>query len=117
MNINGLHNTNMMQHSISIQRDENTSEDFQSVLQGAIENGTSDEVRAAAVEIEGFFLNMMLQEMRKTVPEAQGVFKRSSAEVMMQEMLDQKVAMDIAEAGGIGLANMLYKQLSREAEG
>lgn len=115
ISINGLHNTNMIKHTLSAQIDENNSEDFQSILESAIESGTSEEIRKAAVEMEGFFIGAMMKEMRKTVPEPQGIFKRSSAEIMMTEMLDQQMAMDIAESGGIGLSDMLYEQLSKEA--
>lgn len=112
--INGLHNTNMIKHFVNTQRDENISENFQSIFESAIENGSVEETRKAAVEIEGFLINTMIKEMRKTVPEPQGIFKRSSAETMMTEMLDQQVAIGIAESGGIGFSDMLYKQLSNE---
>lgn len=112
--INGMNNLNIMQQSVNIKKEANNLEDFQSVLENAVESGSRDEVRQAAIEMEGFFINMMLNEMRKTVPEPQGLFKRSQAEVMMREKLDQQISMDIAKSGGIGLADKIYNQLLKK---
>ena len=40
--------------------------------------------------------------------------KKSNAEKLFQEMLDQEVSKTAANQGGIGLADMMYKQLERQ---
>ena len=68
-------------------------------------------LREACREMESVFLNIMLGKMRDTVPE-RTLFKKSSGEKMMQSMLDIELTRQMAQGGGIGLGELLYKQLS-----
>lgn len=63
-------------------------------------------------EFESIFLNMMLQQMRKTVPDG-GLVEKSYARDLYESLQDEEVAKEMAKGGGIGLAQELYKQLSR----
>lgn len=62
-------------------------------------------------EMESVFLNLMLGKMRDTIPE-RALFTKSSGEKMMQSMLDVELTRTMAQAGGIGLGELLYKQLT-----
>ncbi len=68
-------------------------------------------LREACQELESVFLNMMLGKMRDTIPE-RTLFPKSSGEKMMQSMLDVELTRVMAKGKGMGLADMLYKQLS-----
>lgn len=71
-----------------------------------------DEValRAAARDVEAYFLKEMLASMRKTVPSG-GLFEKSFAKETYEAMLDEKLAEEMAKAGGIGLGELIVKQL------
>ncbi len=90
------------------------TKDFKQALDSAIQNGEEQELKEACVEFESYFLNMMFKSMRKTVVSGGGLFEKSNAEKMFQEMLDEELTKKIANEGGIGLADMMYKQLSRQ---
>jgi flagellar protein FlgJ len=66
-------------------------------------------LKATCKDLEAVFLNLMLSNMRKTVDKAT-LFDHSQ-EDMMTSMLDSEMTKDMAKAGGIGLADMLYRQL------
>jgi Rod binding protein len=68
-------------------------------------------LKAACREMEAVFLNMLLGEMRKSVPKG-GLIDESSGEEIMRSMLDSELTKNMSQAGGIGLADMLYRQLS-----
>jgi flagellar protein FlgJ len=68
--------------------------------------------RAAAVEFEQLFVQMLLKSMREASPQADPL--ASDATRMFQGMLDQQWAKTIA-ARGIGLAPVIEKQLTRNA--
>jgi flagellar protein FlgJ len=68
-------------------------------------------LREVCQEMEAVFLNMLLGQMRDTVPE-RTLFPMSSGEKMMQSMLDVELTRQMAKNGGMGLGEMLYKQLS-----
>jgi len=64
-------------------------------------------------EFEAVFLNMMLQEMRKTVPES-NLTEKSYARQLYESMQDEEIAKEMAKGQGIGLAQQIYRQLSRK---
>jgi murein DD-endopeptidase MepM/ murein hydrolase activator NlpD len=66
----------------------------------------------ASEEFEAYLIEMMLKEMRKTVPK--GMFSSSTMD-LFTEMMDKAVARDIAESGGLGLADNLLGEFE-EAE-
>lgn len=68
-------------------------------------------LREACKGMEAVFLNMMLSEMRKTVPKTGLLGDQSNADEIMKSMLDSEMTKNIAQAGGIGLGDMLYRQL------
>ena len=58
------------------------------------------------------FLNMLLTTMRASVPKTGLTGEDSQGEEIMQSMLDQELSKNMSQAGGIGLADMMYRQLS-----
>ncbi len=62
-------------------------------------------------EFESIFLYYLLKEMRNTVHRT-GLLDGGRAEEFFQEMLDEELSKNLARANGIGIAQMLYKQLS-----
>ena len=64
--------------------------------------------------MEAMFLNLMMTNMRNTVQKS-GLVDTSKEEIM-RSMLDSEMTKNMAEAGGIGIADMLYRQLSLAAQ-
>ncbi len=58
-------------------------------------------------------LKQLLTTMRKSVPK-DGLFKTGYAEEMYTSMHDEQLAKDMAHGKGIGLSDILYKQISGE---
>lgn len=68
-------------------------------------------LKAACQDMEALFLNMLLSEMRKSVPKS-GLTDGGSQEEIIRSLLDTELTKNMAHAGGTGLAEMLYRQLS-----
>ena len=66
--------------------------------------------QVALEELEHFFAFTLLKEMRKTVPDG-GLFKKSQAQEMQEEMLDDALSGAMAKAGQLGVARMVDQQL------
>lgn len=64
-------------------------------------------------EFEAIFLNMMLQQMRRTVPDS-GLTEKSYARELYESMQDEEIAKEMSKGQGVGLAQQLYRQLSRK---
>ena len=74
------------------------------------------ELKEACKGFEAMFLNMMYKEMRATVPE-NSLFGESNAQKIFRDMHDEKLMENVADGGGVGLADLLYRQLSPQVNG
>ncbi len=70
-------------------------------------------LKQATEDFEAIFLTMMFKNMRNTVPDG-GLMEKSFGRGVYEEMQDEKMAEEIAQNGGVGLAKDLYQQLSRQ---
>lgn len=73
------------------------------------------ELKEACKGFEAMFLSMMYKEMRATVPE-NTLFGKSNGEKIFEDMRDTELMKNVAEAGGVGLSDMLYRQLSPQVK-
>ena len=94
--------------------------EFEAALKkvNALDKATDENVLAADKELkkacEGFeamFLSMMYKSMRNTVPE-DSLFGQSNAMKIFEDMRDTELMREAASGGGIGLGDMLYRQLA-----
>lgn len=111
-NITGLSNPYMTGIN-SFDRNLSKSQNLQKKID---DNNVEDkELMDACKTFEGYFLQMMYKSMRNTVDTSNSFMPQSNAEKIFQDMLDEENCKKAAESGnGMGLAKMLYKQLSRE---
>ncbi|MFW5730046.1 MAG: peptidoglycan DD-metalloendopeptidase family protein [Desulfonatronovibrionaceae bacterium] len=72
------------------------------------------ELRKACEQFESVFLQKIWEQMRSTVPK-EG-YLHSKEQDMYQSMFDEELSKDMARSGGIGLAEMMYGQLSKRFE-
>jgi Rod binding domain-containing protein len=73
-------------------------------------NPEDKELKKACQDFETVFAEIMLKSMRATVPES-GLME-GKQESFYRDMLDQEYAKSIAQRGGLGIADALYKALS-----
>lgn len=71
------------------------------------------DLRKACADFEAQMTNQLLAAMRKTIP-TDGLFKKSYGEEMFQSMLDQELAVQMAQGQGTGFGEALYQQLSQQ---
>lgn len=69
----------------------------------------------AAKQFEAVFMNMLLKSMREATPQ-DGMFDSEQTN-MFTSMLDQQLSETMGGSRGIGLADMMVKQLGRHVEG
>jgi flagellar protein FlgJ len=70
-------------------------------------------IRAAAQQFESLFTNMMLKSMREAKL-GQGLGDSQESD-LYQDMYDQQLSLKMAQGKGIGLADMLVQQLTRNS--
>lgn len=96
-----------------------------SVMQGGklqpgqmgIPSGDSPQrIKEAAGQFEALLLNQMFQAMWKTVPSA-GLLSGSNEEECYREMLNEAMADSIASGQGIGIKEVIVRDMERLAKG
>ena len=75
-------------------------------------NKEDKELKEACKGFETMFLQMMYRSMRATVPENELFGKKSNAIELFEELRDNELMKKTADAGGLGLADIIYKQLA-----
>ncbi|NLJ79621.1 MAG: hypothetical protein GX335_01180 [Firmicutes bacterium] len=66
----------------------------------------------AAQQFEALFLYQLLTEMRQTIPDSDLLGNRR-AEKLFQSLLDQELAENSSKTQSVGLAKIIYEQMSR----
>ncbi len=67
-------------------------------------------IRPVARQVEGMFVQMMLKSMREALPK-DGVFSSDSTR-LYTSMYDQQIAQQMTAGKGLGLAEMMVKQMT-----
>jgi Rod binding domain-containing protein len=68
----------------------------------------------AATQLEGVFLQMVMDAMQSTVPKESIFGKESASEETWQSMLSNERAQAIAKSGTLGIAKVLEEQLKSQ---
>lgn len=68
-------------------------------------------LKAVAQQFEGIFMNMMLKSMREATPK-DGMFDSEQGNLFTQ-LFDQQLAQKLSSGKGLGVADMLVRQLTR----
>ncbi len=83
-------------------------------LKQSAKAGSPEALKGAATQFEAMFINMMMKSMRDATP--QDELTGSEQSKMFTGMLDQQMSQNMAKRG-VGLADMLIRQLSAQATG
>jgi flagellar protein FlgJ len=82
-------------------------------LKGEASQDPTQAIRKTAEQFEAHFLQQMMKSMRDTVEKSDLV--ESNNMEMYQDLMDKEVAMKMVQRGGIGVANMLEKQMLKQS--
>lgn len=110
MDISGVNN-DIYNRLTTSKQDKVTSTSFEDTLKQAEEQQDDKALREACREFEEYFVNQMFQEMRKTV-HSSGLIPKSQGEKIFEDMLYEEYSKEIAKEQGIGIAQMMFEQLS-----
>ena len=90
--------------------------DFQGLerLRNTSSVDSPETLRAVAQQFEALFMQMMLKNMRDT-SFGDGLFDNDETK-FYQEMFDKQISVSMSERQGLGIAEMIVRQLSRNGE-
>ncbi|WP_297448371.1 rod-binding protein [Ferrovum sp.] len=103
-----------MAHDLPLSVDPNARLAFDSQALGGLRlkahQDPNKSLPQVAKQFETVFMNMMMKSMRATVP--QDSLGDSQQTKMFTEMLDKQLAQNASKSHGLGLADLIVKQLS-----
>lgn len=79
------------------------------------ETKSPEKLKDSCSELESLFVYYLLKEMRNTIPKS-GLMGDKKTEEMYQSMLDLQLSKEISSKREIGIASMLYRQMSDIAD-
>ncbi len=71
------------------------------------------ELQKATEDFEAVLLNMVLKSMWKTIPKSD-LFEKSNSTQIYDGLMLSSLSEEMAKNGGMGVAKVLYQQLSKE---
>lgn len=111
MDISGINNQ-LSQFITNSTKENIKQKNFETVINEAIKEEDKEKLKNACQEFEGYFLQQLFKEMRKTIPDS-GLLEKSTGRDIYEDWLYEEYAKNISKGRGFGLAEMLYKQLSK----
>lgn len=94
---------------------QDTCRDFADILDRAQAEKDDERLKEACRELEAVFVNTVLERMRATIIR-DGLIKKGLGEDIFTSMLDSELAREISKGKGTGIADLLYRQLSKNIE-
>ncbi len=82
---------------------------FEAALQRAAESQDLAQLKKVAADFEEIFMNMLLKSMRQTVGDS-GLIEKDNQAQTFETMLDEAFAEKLADAGGVGISDLIVKQ-------
>lgn len=112
MKIDGI-NENFVSNTIESAKMKSTEVDFEQRLQAAMDNEDDKEIRQVCRDFEKIFLSMMYKQMKATVPKAE-LFPEDASRDIFESMMDDSLMEEVSKGNGLGLGDVLYKQLKKQ---
>ncbi|MFB9244494.1 flagellar assembly peptidoglycan hydrolase FlgJ [Massilia antarctica] len=82
-------------------------------LKQSAKAGSPEALKTASTQFEAMFINMMMKSMRDATPQGEGMLDSQQTKTFTT-MLDQQMSQNLAKRG-VGLADVLIRQLSSQA--
>jgi Rod binding domain-containing protein len=79
-------------------------------LKGEAARDPSKAIRQTAEQFEAYFIQQMMKTMRESIEKSDLV--EGGNMDMYQDLMDKEISLNVAKRGGMGLANMLERQMN-----
>jgi murein DD-endopeptidase MepM/ murein hydrolase activator NlpD len=86
-----------------------------SALRQSLQPQTKDTLKSATEEFEGMFISYLLKVMRSTV-DSESDGELSMGKDLYADMFDNEIALTIARTRGLGIGEMMFRQLQEKGE-
>lgn len=114
MEIKGIGNEISKAYS-GVQASQESEDHFKKIMEEAMKTEDDKALESACKEFEAYYIQQLFTQMRKTVPDG-GMFQESNERNIYEDMLYEEHAKNLSQGKGIGIADVMYRQLSKAKE-
>jgi flagellar protein FlgJ len=90
-----------------------TGDDFDKKLKNITDSQDEKKLKNVCKQFEGIMLGIMYKQMKATVPK-NALIPNGSGREIFESMLDERIVEEASKDRSYGLADQLYKQLSKQ---
>lgn len=102
------------QEMLKVNQGKEAERSFEQILGNSQLNKDDEKLKEACREMEAYFIQQLFKTMKTSTQLGEGIITKGQHEEIFEDMLIEEQSKEATKAGGIGLADMLYKQLSKE---
>lgn len=111
MDITSIQGITSLQKDLMKQDNKLTNGEFSQVLEKAMKNEDTDELKESCKEIETYMLSYVFKKMKECMLTDEGITQKGDYEKMFEDNMVDALCEEMVEAGGVGLADSMYKQM------
>lgn len=112
MNVTGVNLLGPMKDTLSMGQMTQDGSEFEQSLQKAIEEKDDKKLKEACEQIETYMLTSLFKQMKKSTDMGERLIPKGDYEEMFESYMVEEQCKNLTQAGGIGLADMMYKQMT-----
>lgn len=112
MNINSITSSQSIKDTMQMTQNLNQGIDFEETLQKAMAEKDDKKLKEACEQVETYMLTSIFKQMKESTKMGEELMPKGDYEEMFEDQLIEKQCESMVKAGGIGLADMMYKQMS-----
>ena len=88
------------------------TKDFEAILSEAMAKKDDTELKEACDELESYMLSMMFKQMKSSMLSGDSLIAKGDYESMFEDTYINNLYDEMVKAGGIGLSDAMYKQMT-----
>ena len=111
MDILGVQSVVELQKDIVKQNNQVANTEFSDALEKAMSENDTEELKESCKQIESYMLSYVFKQMKNTMLTGDTLLGKGDYEEMFEDTMIEAMCENMVEAGGIGLADSMYKQM------
>lgn len=116
MNINPLSLNKTFESELLLSKKNSEEQDFASVLENAVASKDDVQLKEACEQVETYMLTTIFKQMKQSTEMGERLIEKGDYEEMFEDQMIEEQCKNMVKSGGIGLADMMYRQMSMTSE-
>ncbi len=110
--INSLTSLNPLATQMTESKKTQETKGFEDALAQAVQNQDDKALKEACEEVETYMLTTLFKQMKASTKMGETLIEKGDYEETFEDFLVEEQCKQMVQVGGIGLADMMYKQMA-----